>query len=199
VPAPPTRPALRERYDRRQDGVVRAAASVFARQGYEATSMADLTQATGLTVGGLYHYIGSKEALLVRICEQLLDPLLERARELVAGAAEPDERLRLLLRAWLAHIEDHLDHMLVFQQERNALERQAHWQSVRRSRKEFERIVDAVLSELEAAGRLRLSDRGLALHAILGMVNHTPQWFRPRGRLSAAEIADGYCELLLRG
>jgi hypothetical protein len=30
-------------------------------------------------------------------------------------------------------------------------------------------------------------------------VNHTPQWFRPRGRLSAAEIADGYCELLLRG
>jgi AcrR family transcriptional regulator len=199
VPAPPTRPALRERYDRRQDGVVRAAASVFARQGYEATSMADLTQATGLTVGGLYHYIGSKEALLVRICEQLLDPLLERARELVAGAAEPDERLRLLLRAWLAHIEDHLDHMLVFQQERNALERAAHWQSVRRSRKEFERIVDAVLSELEAAGRLRLSDRGLALHAILGMVNHTPQWFRPRGRLSAAEIADGYCELLLRG
>ncbi|MEA2255332.1 MAG: hypothetical protein QOG35_1377 [Solirubrobacteraceae bacterium] len=178
---------------------MRAAASVFARQGYEATSMADLTQATGLTVGGLYHYIGSKEALLVRICEQLLDPLLERARELVAGAAEPDERLRLLLRAWLAHIEDHLDHMLVFQQERNALERQAHWQSVRRSRKEFERIVDAVLSELEAAGRLRLSDRGLALHAILGMVNHTPQWFRPRGRLSAAEIADGYCELLLRG
>jgi AcrR family transcriptional regulator len=199
VAAPPTRPALRERYDRRQEGVVRAAASVFARRGYEATSMADLTQATGLTVGGLYHYIGSKEALLVRICEQLLEPLLEQARELVAGAAGPEERLRLLLRAWLAHIEDHLDHMLVFQQERHALEREAHWQSVRRSRKQFERIVDAILCDLEAAGRLRLPDRGLALHAILGMVNYTPQWFRPRGRLSAAEIADGYCELLLRG
>jgi hypothetical protein len=30
------------------------------------------------------------------------------------------------------------------------------------------------------------------------MVNHTAQWFRPRGRLSAREVADGYADLLLR-
>jgi hypothetical protein len=28
------------------------------------------------------------------------------------------------------------------------------------------------------------------------MVNHTATWLKPRGRLSAAEIADGYFELL---
>jgi hypothetical protein len=31
------------------------------------------------------------------------------------------------------------------------------------------------------------------------MGNYTAQWFAPRGRLSATEIADGYCELLLEG
>ena len=39
--------------------------------------------------------------------------------------------------------------------------------------------------------------RALALFALLGMVNHTAQWYRPRGRLSATEIADGYVDLLL--
>jgi hypothetical protein len=29
------------------------------------------------------------------------------------------------------------------------------------------------------------------------MVNHTAQWFRPRGRLSAGEIAAGYAGLLV--
>jgi hypothetical protein len=32
--------------------------------------------------------------------------------------------------------------------------------------------------------------------ALLGMVNHTAQWYRPRGRLTAEQIADGYLELV---
>ena len=58
---------------------------------------------------------------------------------------------------------------------------------------------------MRAAGRPSLlradarpsSDRRLALSALLGMVNHTAQWYRPRGRLSAAQIADGYTDLLV--
>jgi Tetracyclin repressor-like, C-terminal domain len=29
------------------------------------------------------------------------------------------------------------------------------------------------------------------------MVNYTPQWVRPNGRLSPTEIAEGYCALVL--
>ena len=39
--------------------------------------------------------------------------------------------------------------------------------------------------------------RRLAVSALLGMVNHTPQWFRPRGRLGPEEIAAGYVDLIL--
>ena len=42
-----------------------------------------------------------------------------------------------------------------------------------------------------------VADPRLALSALLGMVNHTAQWYRPRGRLGATEIADGYVDLLL--
>jgi AcrR family transcriptional regulator len=196
--SPPTRPALRARYDRRQREVVAVAARVFAERGYQATSMQDLTEATGLAAGGLYHYIGSKERLLIRICDELLEPLLTRAREIVARDGGAEDHLHELMRAWLAHIEAHRHHMLVFAQERHVIEREPQWRQVRRQRKAFEKILDDVLARGEQDGTMTFADRGLALHALLGMVNHTAQWLRPRGRLSAEQIADGYCDLLLR-
>jgi AcrR family transcriptional regulator len=195
---PPTRPALRERYDRRHQEVVATAAHVFAERGFHATSMADLVEATGLTAGGLYHYIGSKDALLVRICDQLMEPLLARAHEIVAAGGTAEEQLRRLVREWTAHVEHNRDHMLVFQQERHVLERGAQWRQVRRRRKAFEVLLADVFARGARDGTLAFEDADLALRALLGMVNHTAQWFRPRGRLSAEQIADGYVDLLLR-
>ena len=195
---PPTRPALRDRYDRRQQRVVLEAAAVFAERGYDQTSIQDLADAIGLAAGGLYHYIGSKERLLISICDQLMEPLLAAARGLVAEPATPVERLRALVRLWVAHVVEHRDHMLVFQQERHSIERGDQWRGVRGSRKRFERLVEVALAGVEDRGEAAFADRRLALSALLGMVNHTAQWYRPRGRLSPVEIADGYVDLLVR-
>jgi len=193
----PTRPALRERYDRRRAEVVLGAARVFAERGYDQTSVPELAEALGLAAGSLYHYVPSKEELLRAICDQLMDPLLERAEALLAEPREPDEQLRALVRLWVEHVVAHRDHMLVFQQERHVIERGTQWRGVRSSRKRFERLVDDVLARVEAGGEAAFADRRLAVSALLGMVNHTAQWYRPRGRLSPHEIADGYVDLLL--
>lgn len=195
--APPTRPLLRQRYDRRQERVVEIAAELFAERGYAATSMTDLSQATGLAAGGLYHYIGSKKQLLFRICDELMEPLLAEARAIVATDEPGPAQLRRLLRAWLEHIARHRHHMTVFQQERHLIEHDPQWRTVRRRRKDFELILDEVFERCEREGALSFPDRALALRALLGMVNHTSTWLRPRGRLSPEQIADGYCDMLL--
>jgi AcrR family transcriptional regulator len=195
--SPPTRPALRRRYERRRSEVIATAARVFAERGFQATSISDLTAATGLAAGGLYHYIESKDQLLFSICDELLDPVLERAREIVAAGQPPAAQLRELLRAWLAHIAAHRDHMLVFAQERHVIEREPQWRRVRAQRKEFERLLDGVLAGGERDGSFAFADRRLTLLALLGMVNYTPQWLDPRGRLDPDQIADRYCELIL--
>jgi len=197
MPTPPTRPVLRARYDRRRRELVDAAAHVFAERGYHATSVAGLLEATGLTAGGLYHYVAARDELLAMICDELMDPLLERAREIVATDEPAPEQLRSLLRAWLDHLARHLDHMRVFQQERHVIETEPRWNEIRAKRLAFERIVDGVLERAERAGAVSIPDRRLALLALLGMVNHTSTWFRPDGRLDPREIADGYCDLLL--
>lgn len=194
MPAPPpTRPALRERYERRRQALLHTAAREFAQRGYQATSMGDLSSASGLAAGGLYHYIGSKEELLFAILAQLMDPLLEDARAIEASGAPAEEQLRELLRVWLAHIERHHDHMLVFTQERRVLERDERWKQVRESRQAFEEVLGRMVAAAVPQG-----DTRLRVLALLGMVNHTAQWFRPDGRLSSAEIADGYMEMVIR-
>ncbi|HEY4278178.1 MAG TPA: TetR/AcrR family transcriptional regulator [Conexibacter sp.] len=195
--APPTRPALRRRYDAKREGVVEAAAELFAQLGYQTTTMQDLTEATGLTAGGLYHYIGSKEQLLIAICDALMDPLLASVEELDLAALEPEAALRALLGVWVAHVAAHRQHMVVFIQERHVIEREPQWRHVVASRKRFERVLERALERVERDGSHAFADRRLTTFALLGMVNHLPQWYRPRGRLSVEQIADGFCDMAL--
>ena len=188
----PTRPALRERYDRRQQQVVYQAAKAFAKQGYDQTTMQDLAARMDLATGALYHYFAGKEDLLTAICDQLMEPLLEQATELLAGEQDPERQLRGLVRLWVAHVIEHRDHMLVFQQERHLIESGDRWRKVRASRKAFERLAAQALQRARPDADVRL-----ALLALLGMVNHTAQWYRPRGELSPEAIADGYVDLVL--
>jgi TetR/AcrR family transcriptional regulator, cholesterol catabolism regulator len=197
MPPKPDRTALRERYDRRQAQVVLDAARVFARQGYDQTSVPQLADELGLAAGSLYHYFGSKEQLLIAICDQLMDPLLDEARAITAGDDGATTQLQALVHLWVAHVIERRNHMLVFQQERHVIDHGDQWRQVRERRKEFERLIESVLERVHRDGEARLADARLSLTALLGMVNHTAQWYRPRGRLSAAEIADGYVALIV--
>lgn len=206
----PTRPQLKERFERRHAEVLDRCATVFAERGYDGAAIEDLSAATGLTAGGLYHYIGSKEQALFAIFSRLMDPLLARAREIEDEEVGASERLRRLLRLWVGHVAEHHDHMLVFNQERHMLERdRQRWREIRDSRREFEELLGRLLeataeSETGEAARGEGDERSviepdldLLRFALLGMVNHTAQWLRPDGRLSPVEIADGYWRFVL--
>ena len=184
----PTRPALGARYDRRRQAVVEGAAREFASQGFAQTSVNELAQALGIAAGGIYHYFPSKEALLIAIFDELMEPLLGQARQLAQERLPAPEHLRRLVRLWTAQVIERRDNMLVFQQERHLIEHGAQWKDVRAARKAFERLVEEALDGCELA----VDDHRLALSALLGMVNYTAQWHRPRGRLTAQAIADGY-------
>lgn len=189
----PTRPQLKQRFERRQAEVLDRCATVFATRGYGGSAIEDLSEATGLTVGGLYHYIGSKEEALFGIFSRLMDPLLEEAQQIESGEGSAAEKLRELLRLWVGHVASHRDHMLVFNQERHILERdRRRWREIRSSRRSFEELLDRLLAAAAAEAGDIETDLSLLRFALLGMVNHTAQWIRPSGRLTPTEIADNY-------
>jgi TetR/AcrR family transcriptional regulator, acrAB operon repressor len=60
--------------------VLKAALSLFSRQGFRATTMRQLARRSGLSVGNLYHHFGGKEEIFAQLIDQywqvLLDPEL---------------------------------------------------------------------------------------------------------------------------
>jgi TetR/AcrR family transcriptional regulator, cholesterol catabolism regulator len=199
VSSPPNSPELRERYERRRREVIDAAAVVFAQRGYHATSIDDLIAATGLTRGGLYHYTASKADLLVGVVEELMEPLLKRAEEILAEPAPPEAHLRSLMGVWLEHVASHRSHVIVFGQERRTLEHDPRWDAVRQARERFEQLLGDVLARGASEGSFSIPDPQLGLLMLLGLVNYTPQWYSPAGRLAPEQIAERYCDMLLDG
>ncbi|MEU8945674.1 TetR/AcrR family transcriptional regulator [Streptomyces sp. NPDC048489] len=83
--------AGRRQFDERQ--ALEQVLDVFWRQGYGATSMADLASATGVQRGSLYHAYRDKETLFLRVFEDYKDAFLADA---AARLACPGLRRALL-------------------------------------------------------------------------------------------------------
>ncbi len=126
-----------------------------------------------------------------------MEPLLERVEALDLDALEPERRAAGAGRGVVEQVAGHRQHMIVFLQERHVIEREPQWRHVAGSRKRFERLLERTLERVEQEGGAQFGDRRLTTFALLGMVNHLPQWYRPRGRLGTAEIARGFCDMVL--
>jgi len=97
--------------------VLEAALDLFSTQGYGATSMRAISEASGLSVGNLYHHFGSKEAIFQRLIDEYWEHLLDPNNELqgVFDAAEFPDDLENLATAIENSVEDHRPYiMLIF-------------------------------------------------------------------------------------
>src|SRR4051812_50166776 len=89
--ADPTTESRRSpKWEARRKAIVDMSARLFARQGYHATGITELCAANDLGKGALYHYIGSKEELLVAIHDRVMDEVMAGAgRGTSSGGAPP--------------------------------------------------------------------------------------------------------------
>ena len=152
----------------------------------------------GLGRGALYYYIGSKEGVLVRIHDRVLDLILPRGREILALDLPADEKLRLFGEATIGAITKYPDHCWVFMHEWRVLTGEAA-AAFRKRRREYEEVLAAILGEGVQQGLFRIPDLRLAVLAWFGMHNYTYQWFRREGRLDAGALAETFHRLFLDG
>jgi TetR/AcrR family transcriptional regulator, repressor for uid operon len=80
-----------ERGEQRRHQVLDAAMECFQRSGFQGASMAQISQAAGMSVGHIYHYFENKEAIIAAMVERDVDRLKDdfeaiRAQDDVAAA-----------------------------------------------------------------------------------------------------------------
>ena len=206
--AVPKRPRGRPRKtaDERDDGnrrpaLLAAAARLFRRQGFDATSTRDIAAAVGMHSGSPFYHFKSKSALLCTVMEEGMQAAIARqkaALQAVPPSPEPVlAQMRQLIRAHFDTLHgrgnDFVPVMLYEHRSLTNLQRV----SLSKLQHEYEAAWTPVLEALHASGRLRAPVK-LSRLLILGALSWSVQWFSPRKGASLDELTDAAMALFLK-
>lgn len=181
----------------REQEIVAAAGRIFREKGYHATSVRDIAESVGLLKGSLYHYIRSKEELLARLFDGLLEDTVRELEGIVARGGDPDVKLGAMVRAYAASVMANHDAVGLYLRESRALPA-AELAKLGARRRRMRALFTDVIAEGAQDGTFTVGDTKIAALAILGGCNWLYEWYRPRGRLDADAIADELADRAVR-
>jgi TetR/AcrR family transcriptional regulator len=183
-------------YDEKRRQLLHACADLFARQGYDRTSINDIAAACGVSKALVYHYYPNKEQLLVDIIRRHLADLVETVEAAVRHSSEAG-RLRAIIHALL---EAYRDADALHKIQVNELSRLP--QESQGELKSAERQLVVLFSEALAAAVPGLGGSPLlkpVTMSLFGMLNWHYMWFRPEGTMSREAYADLATDLIIAG
>jgi AcrR family transcriptional regulator len=93
---------------RRQD-ILGAALACFTRKGFAATTMADVREASGASIGSIYHHFAGKEQLAAALYAEGLHGYQEGFLEELRAHDDPEEAVKALVRHHLRWVTANRD------------------------------------------------------------------------------------------
>jgi TetR/AcrR family transcriptional regulator, cholesterol catabolism regulator len=187
--------------DSRQE-ILRTAARLFQQRGYDATSMNDVAAALKLSKGGLYHHFQSKDEILYEIMNHAMEITEQRVLNPVRGIADPEERLRALIRLHIEVVLSPRDREITVMLHENHPLPPALRKRINIRKKDYIHFLEGLMTEVQEKAkhhaRGRVSPRAAAF-ALLGMINWIYQWYKPEGELQAQNLIPQFTDLIFGG
>ena len=179
--------------------ILETAARLIRERGYEGTSMQEIADACRLTKAGLYHHIQNKEQLLFAIMRYGMDLFENQVLAKVKDIADPVERLSACMRRNIELVTHGASkEVIIILHEHATLTGEAR-EHIDRRKKNYVRFLEDTFSEAVKQGRMRPVDPTIVAFSFLGMVLWVYKWFKPDGRLTAAQISEGMLDLFFAG
>ena len=187
--------------DSRQE-ILRTAARLFQQRGYDATSMNDVAAALKLSKGGLYHHFQSKDEILYEIMNHAMEITQERVLNPVRSIADPEERLRALIRLHIEVVLSPRDREITVMLHENHPLPPALRKRINARKKDYIHFLESLMTEVQNKAqhqtRGKVSPRAAAF-ALLGMINWIYQWYKPEGELQAQNLVPQFTDLIFGG
>jgi AcrR family transcriptional regulator len=181
-----------------REDILQAAAQIFQKKGYHATSMQDIAEAVDLRKGSLYHHVTGKQEILLDLLNEALDMIVERLQAVLSEQTLPSQKLRKAMRIYLSFLAENPSLSSVLLLEHRSLEPELKKLHIPR-RDRVDRIWRDIIAEGAASGVFRAPDPALTAKALLGVLNWTITWYREDGALAPNQIADQFADLFLEG
>jgi TetR/AcrR family transcriptional regulator, cholesterol catabolism regulator len=193
--------------DSRQE-ILRTAARLFQQRGYDATSMNDVAAALKLSKGGLYHHFQSKDEILFEIMDHAMEITQERVINPVRSIADPEDRLRTLIRLHIEVVLSPRDREITVMLHENHPLPPSLRKRINARKKDYIHFLENLMADAQTKfqqssskahqGKLKVSPRAAAF-ALLGMINWIYQWYKPEGELQAQNLIPQFTDLIFGG
>ncbi|WP_442815987.1 TetR/AcrR family transcriptional regulator [Streptosporangium sp. NBC_01810] len=186
----------------RRDHLVKLAAELFARKGFQATTVREIAEEAGILSGSLYHHFDSKETIVDEVLATFLDDLVGRYRAALEQDGDPRTILSEMVRIGFSTLEPHRAAITVMQNDWNYLRSLPgdRFDYLVKAEDEVERMWVGQIKLGQAAGLFRADvDPKLTYRMIRDTIWVAVRWFRPGGRLNTAGLAEHYITVLFDG
>ncbi|BDZ38541.1 TetR/AcrR family transcriptional regulator [Microbacterium suwonense] len=190
------KPARRGRPGHDRAAIIRAGVELFNQQGYDATSVSDLTGRLGLTKSALYHHVDSKEQILQVALEDALGGL-ERALTDALDHPTAAERLSAIIRGAVRVLTARQPQVTLLLRLRGNSEIET---AALARRRRFDHTVTGLVREAQSEGVVRSDlDAAVATRLIFGMINSVVEWYRPDGPIDPELLGEEILAVTLGG
>ena len=182
-----------------RDRILDDAARLFARDGYDGTSLGEIAASVGVTKAAIYHYFPNKKEIYEAIIVRTLEGLRRYVSQATAETSGPEEALSRFMTAHADFFEDHYDGFLTMLVGYGGMENVVMIAEAQKLRDEHEQALRHIIADGIAQGAFRAVDVDTTGRAVLSMLNWMVRWFKPGLGRRAAAFAQDYCDLMLGG
>jgi AcrR family transcriptional regulator len=182
----------------RKEQIINAAAKLFRQKGFEAASMRDIAGELGIEAASLYSHIKSKDEILETICYRMADELLKAIDEVNDLYFNAEEKLGMAIKNHVKIVTGSLDASGVFLREWRHLTKPKLKEFIQ-LRDKYENGFKQILINGENENVFEAPDKKFAVLTILSALNWLTEWYNPKGKMTAEEIAEHLTEFILTG
>jgi TetR/AcrR family transcriptional regulator, cholesterol catabolism regulator len=173
-------------------------ARIFAEQGFEGTSIRDISRATGVSLSGLYYYFESKQKLLYLIQSNTFTFIVERLQSRLVQVNDPEASLRTLVQNHIEYFLSHPNEMKVLAHEDEALE-PPYREEVAAIKRRYYNLAREIFDALGTDGLSEGINPRIAVLSLFGMMNWVYKWHNAKVDPSADELTNAIVGIFLNG
>ena len=169
--------------------------AVFARKGYEATSVEEIAERARVSKPIVYEHFGGKEGLYAVVVDREMDYVVRRISEAISTGS-PRQRIESATLAFLTYVKDHPDGFAILTHDAPAASARSGMASLLND--VAERVGDVFAASFKSAG-YDAKSAPIYAHALIGMVTFVGQWWTEERKPSVEEVANHISALAWMG
>ncbi|MCF8142753.1 MAG: TetR/AcrR family transcriptional regulator [Deltaproteobacteria bacterium] len=109
--------------DRVRKKIIDAASALYVKKGFNATSIQEISEASGVSLPVTYHYVKQKSAIMRMIMEDVLNIFRENLLRMIHGIEDPIEKLTIAGRLYFKVVDQQREKALLIYQKSNSLDK----------------------------------------------------------------------------